>query len=223
MLQILGKSTSINVRKVLWLCQELELPYELQQWGAGHRATEARGPHEIARLDDWRELLTGQSAISWGGLVPVIRDGSFVLWESNATCRYLAAAHSKADLLPASLQERALVEQWMDWQATELNNSWRYAFMSLVRRSATHTDPDAIAAGVSNWNRHMTMLDEQLQRSGAFVTGARFTLADIVLGLATNRWFMTPMERPALPAVRDYYERLSQRPAFLAHGRNGVP
>jgi glutathione S-transferase len=69
----------------------------------------------------------------------------------------------------------------------------------------------------------MTILEEQLCRTGAFVTGARFTLADIVLGLATHRWFMTPMERPELPAVTDYYERLSQRPAFLAHGRNGVP
>jgi glutathione S-transferase len=69
----------------------------------------------------------------------------------------------------------------------------------------------------------MTMLNDQLRTTGAFVTGARFTLADIVLGLATNRWFMTPMERPALPAVTDYYERLSQRPAFLVHGRNGVP
>jgi glutathione S-transferase len=156
-------------------------------------------------------------------MVPVIKDGSFVLWESNAICRYLAAGHSKAGLLPANLQERAVVEQWMDWQATELNNSWRYAFMSLVRRSAAHTDTDAIAASVGNWNRHMAMLDEQLQSTGAFVTGPRFTLADIVLGLATNRWFMTAMERPALPAVTDYYERLSQRPAFLAHGRNGVP
>jgi glutathione S-transferase len=44
-----------------------------------------------------------------------------------------------------------------------------------------------------------------------------------VLGLSTHRWFMTPMQRPALPAVADYYERLSGRPAFLAHGRNGVP
>jgi glutathione S-transferase len=207
MLQILGKSTSINVRKILWLCQELELPYELQQWGAGHRSTET---------SEFR-------ALNPNAMVPVIRDGSFVLWESNAICRYLAAAYSKAGLLPANLQERALVEQWMDWQAGELNNSWRYAFMSLVRQSAAHTDPDAVAASVSNWNRHMVMLDEQLQVTGAFVTGARFTLADIVLGLATNRWFMTPMERLALPAVTDYYERLSERPAFLAQGRNGVP
>lgn len=207
MLQILGKSTSINVRKVLWLCQELGLPWELQQWGAGHRSTDT---------PEFRGL-------NPNALVPVIRDGSFVLWESNAICRYLAAAQAHAGLLPVNLQERAIVEQWMDWQATELNNSWRYAFMSLVRRSAAHTDPQAVAASVSNWNRHMAMLDQQLQVTGAFVTGPRFTLADIVLGLATNRWFMTPMERPDLPAVTDYYERLSQRPAFLTHGRNGVP
>ena len=174
----------------------------------GHRSTEA---------PEFR-------ALNPNAMVPVIRDGSFVLWESNAICRYLACAYGKGgELLPANLQERAVVEQWMDWQATELNNSWRYAFMALVRGSAAHAEPGAIAAGVRNWNRHMTILEEQLRKTCAFVTGARFTLADIVLGLATHRWFMTPMERPELPAVTDYYERLSQRPAFLAHGRNGVP
>jgi glutathione S-transferase len=207
MLQILGKSTSINVRKVLWLCHELELPYDLQQWGSGHRATDAL---------EFREL-------NPNGLVPVIKDGSFVLWESNTICRYLACTHPQAGLLPANLQERARVEQWMDWQATELNNSWRYAFTALVRRSPTHTDQDAIAAGVRGWNQHMGILEQQLHKTGAYAAGSRFTVADIVLGLATNRWYMTPMERPSLPAVKAYYDRLSERPAFLAHGRNGVP
>jgi glutathione S-transferase len=207
MLQILGKSSSINVRKVLWLCEELELPYELQQWGSGHRSTDA---------PEFR-------ALNPNAMVPVIRDGAFVLWESNAICRYLAATHGSTGLLPAAPAERALVEQWMDWQAGELNNSWRYAFMARVRQSPAHTDPASIAAGIHSWNRHMTMLDGQLRRTGAFATGARFTLADIVLGLSTHRWFMTPMERPELPAVAAYYECLSQRPAFMAHGRNGVP
>jgi glutathione S-transferase len=207
MLQILGKSTSINVRKVLWLCQELELPYELQPWGSDHRPTDT---------PEFR-------ALNPNAMVPVIKDGGFVLWESDAICRYLASMHESIDLLPANHQERARVEQWMDWQAGELNNSWRYAFMSLVRHSTAHADPAAIAAGVSGWNRHMTILDEQLQKTRTFATGARFTLADIVLGLSTHRWFMTPMQRPSLPAVTDYYERLSERPAFLAHGRNGVP
>jgi glutathione S-transferase len=207
MLQILGKPTSINVRKVLWLCEELELPYELQQWGSGHRS---------ADTPEFR-------ALNPNAMVPVIRDGAFVLWESNTICRYLAATQGGTELLPAAPAERAMVEQWMDWQAGELNNSWRYAFMARVRQSPVHTDPASIAAGIHSWNRHMTLLDGQLRQTGAFATGARFTLADIVLGLSTHRWFMTPMERPALPAVAAYYERLSQRPAFMAHGRNGVP
>jgi glutathione S-transferase len=69
----------------------------------------------------------------------------------------------------------------------------------------------------------MVLLDAQLARTGAYATGAGFTLADVVLGLSTHRWFALPMQRPTLPAVADYYERLSQRDAFRRHGRNGLP
>jgi glutathione S-transferase len=207
MLQILGKSTSINVRKVLWLCAELELDYEHEQWGLGFQSTDT----------------PAFRALNPNALVPVIRDGSLVLWESNAICRYLAAKHGRTDLLPAQPKERALVEQWMDWQATELNNAWRYAFMALVRKSPAHNDTQTLAASVQSWNRHMQILDRQLAQRGRYVTGDGFTLADIVLGLSTHRWYMAPIERPALPAVQDYYDRLSERPAFLIHGRNGVP
>jgi glutathione S-transferase len=207
MLQVLGKASSINVRKVLWVCAELALPYALEEWGTGFRST-----------DDAAFL-----ALNPNGLVPVIRDGDLVLWESNTICRYLATKHLRADLLPVDTAARALVEQWMDWQATGLNSAWRYAFMGLVRKSAAYADPAAIAASVQSWNRHMGMLEQQLAKSNAYVLGETFTLADVVLGLSTHRWFMTPMERPHLPAVADYYERLSQRAAFMAHGRNGIP
>jgi glutathione S-transferase len=212
MLQILGKASSINVRKVLWVCHELAVPYELQSWGSGHQSTDS----------------PAFRALNPNAMVPVINDGGFVLWESNAICRYLASEygaseHGRTDLLPSLPRERAIVEQWMDWQATELNNSWRYAFTALVRKRPTHIDAAAIADSVRNWNRHMLILDERLQMTGAFAAGRQFTLADIVLGLATNRWLLTPMERPALPAVSAYYERLSERPGFLAHGRNGNP
>jgi glutathione S-transferase len=206
-LQILGKSSSINVRKVLWLCVEMELAYEHEQWGSGFRSTEVP------------EFL----ALNPNAMVPVIKDGSFVLWESNTICRYLASQHDRSDLLPLVPKDRARVEQWMDWQATELNNAWRYAFMALVRNSPAHADPQALEASIANWNRHMRMLDEQLERTGAYATGSTFTLADVVLGLSTNRWLMTPMERPHLAAVQAYFERLSQRPGFLLYGRNGTP
>ena len=207
MIKLLGKSSSINVRKVLWLCEELQLPIEHEEWGSGFRSTHTA------------EFL----ALNPNAFVPVMLDGECVLWESNTICRYLAGRQGRSDLLPIEPKPRAGVEQWMDWQATELNNSWRYAFMALVRKSPQHSDPGAIATGVHEWNRHMQILDAQLARAGAFVAGDAFTLADIVIGVSTNRWFMTPMPRPNLPAVESYFERLSQRAGFLRHGRNGTP
>ena len=197
MLRVLGKASSINVRKVLWTCEEVGLPYERRE----------EGP-ELARNPN--------------GLVPVIVDGDFVLWESHTILRYLVGRYGGTALLPQEPRRRAEVEQWIDWQATDLNSSWRYAFMALVRRDPAFDDPHQIAASTANWNRMMSILDARLAATQAFVAGAAFTLADIPIGLSVNRWLMTPIERPTLPAVLAYYERLSARPAFLRHGRNGI-
>jgi glutathione S-transferase len=207
MLRILGRASSINVRKVLWTCVELGMAYELQPWGSGFR-----DPHDPAFL-----------ALNPNALVPVIVDGDFVLWESNTICRYLAASRQQSDLLPTRPSQRARVEQWMDWQATQLNASWRYAFMSLVRRHPAYADRSAVETSVREWNQNMALLDQQLAQSGAFVVGHEFTLADVVLGLSTHRWFSTPMDRPVLPSVAAYYERLRQRAGFAIHGSNGIP
>ncbi|CDG84945.1 glutathione S-transferase family protein [Janthinobacterium agaricidamnosum] len=207
MLKILGKAASINVRKVLWTCEEIGVPFEREDWGAGFRST---GEASFVQLNP-------------NAMVPVILDDDFVLWESNAICRYLSARHGRDDLLPAEPKARALVEQWMDWQLADLNNSWRYAFMSLVKNSPAHQDPADLAAGVANWNKHIGILERHLAQGRAFVAGDSFTLADVVLGLSVNRWLMTPITRPDAPAVAAYYERLSKRPGFLEYGRNGLP
>jgi glutathione S-transferase len=206
-LRILGKPISINVRKVLWLCEELAVPYELEPWGAGYRDTDT---------PEFR-------ALNPNAMVPVLIDGDAVLWESNTICRYLSGRQGRDDLLPREPLARARVEQWMDWQVGDLNNSWRYAFMSLVRHSPAHQDPAALAAGVQGWNRHMAILEQQLHKTGEFACGDTFTLADIVLGLSTHRWFSAPIERLELPAVTAYYDRLTTRAGFRQHGRNGTP
>ena len=198
MLTIIGKATSINVRKVLWTCVELNLPFAREEWRDEH------------------------AALNPNRMVPVLVDGDFVLWESNAICRYLCAREAAA-LLPPDARARARVEQWMDWQATELNNAWRYAFMALVRASPHHTDPGQVAASVAAWNRHIGILDAQLARTGAWIAGEQFTLADIVIGLSLNRWSMTPMARPDYPHVAAYLARLSERPGYRAWCANGVP
>lgn len=217
MLRLLGKAASINVRKVLWTCAELGLEPQREDWGSGFADT--RSP-EFLRLNP-------------NGLVPVLVDEAgggaepeperFVLWESNSICRYLAGREGRTDLLPADPRARARVEQWMDWQAGELNNAWRYAFMARVRQSPAHRDAAEVEASIASWNHHMTLLEAQLARGGPFVTGAGFTLADIVLGLSTHRWRAAPIERPTLPALEHYYQRLCERPGFQRHGRDGGP
>jgi glutathione S-transferase len=205
--KILGKPGSINVRKVLWTCAELGLPFELEAWGEGFRPTSAP------------EFL----AMNPNAMVPVLVDAGLVLWESNTICRYLCAQHGGAALLPAAPKQRAVVEQWMDWQATELNNAWRYAFMALVRGSPAHANSSQVAASCANWNRLLGFLDARLAATGAFAAGDTFTLADIVLGLSVNRWHMTPLERPAYPALAAWYARLGGRAGFAEFCANGTP
>ena len=207
MLEILGKASSINVRKVLWTCAELNLRFERQDWGAGFRSTQTP------------EFL----ALNPNGLVPVVRDGDFVLWESNSIIRYLCSRYDGAHLYPADPVSRARIDQWMDWQATELNRSWSYAFLGLVRQSAAHQADDEIAQSIGNWTRHMGILNAQLQATGAFIAGKQFSLADIPVGLSVNRWFGTPFEHTHFPAVSAYFDRLGERSGFAAYCANGLP
>ena len=155
MLRILGKSTSINVRKILWLCSELSLVYELEEWGI-----EGRDLNKSEFLE-----------LNPNAQVPIIVDRDFVLWESNSICRYLASSEKRLDLLPQEPKARASVEKWMDWQATELNNSWRYSFMSLVRKDPAYSDATMVDSSVEAWNKNMVLLDDQIKESGKFVVG----------------------------------------------------
>lgn len=202
--RVLGRTSSINVRKVLWTLDELGLDYEREDWGAGFAAT-----------DDPKFL-----ALNPNALIPVLLDDQGALWESNAICRYLAAG---SVLFPENRRTRALVDQWMDWQATELNTAWRYAFAALVRQFPGFEDSEQVARSVKAWNAAMGLLDARLVETGAYVAGETFTLADIVLGASVHRWLHSPIARDDWPAVTAYYARLKQRVAFSAWSLPEVP
>lgn len=198
MLRILGRTTSINVRKVLWTAAELGLDFRHEaEWGIGR---DVRGP----------EFLT----LNPNGQMPVVETEDGVLWESNAICRYLAAKAGRTDLLPAEPFARFEVERWMDWQATDVNFSFRPAFLALVRKDPTYVgDTVAVSRSSEQWNALMLILERQLAKTGAYVAGVEFTLADIVLGLTLQRWLLTPMVRPFTPALGTWRERLLARPS----------
>ncbi len=185
MLTILGKRSSINVRKVLWTCEEAGLAYQQEDYGSGFKPLDTP---EFQRLNP-------------NSLVPVLLDDDFVLWESNSICRYLARKAERWDLLPAEPQPAAEVEHWMDWQATEFNTAWRHAFMGLVRKDPRFQDPVAIKESIAAWTHCVRIVEAQLQRTGAWIAGERFTLADIVLGLSVASLENDPF-RPSRDASR---------------------
>ena len=207
-LRILGRANSFNVRKVLWTCDEIGIPYAREDWGRGYRSTE---DPEFRALNP-----TGQ--------VPVVVDGSLVLRESNTIIRYLAARHGAESLYPPELAERARVEQWMDWCAYDVTHALRGAFLGGQLREPPWNNEWFVNQGREDLIALMRFLDAHLATNGPYATGTAFTLADIPVGLTVNRWFMIDgIDRPALPALAAYYDLLTERPAYRAHGRNGLP
>jgi glutathione S-transferase len=206
MLRILGRVTSINVRKVLWTADELGLAYTREDWGL---------PLRDPNTAEFR-------ALNPNAQVPVIIDGDFVLWESHAILRYWAEREA-SPLLPSDAQARARVEQWFGWQATDLNVAWRYAVAARVRKLAGYEDEARIAESLQEWTVKMRVLEARLAETGAYVTGGDFSLADIALGLSVHRWFGGDFERPDLAHVSAYYERVRMRPAAVPHFDAATP
>ena len=200
MLKVLGRITSINVRKVLWAADEMGLGYAREDWG------------KPIRDPNVPEFL----ALNPNGQVPVVIDDGFVLWESGAVLRYLAEK-AGSDLWPTDLRERALVDQWTTWQATELNPAWSYAGRAILRNDPPNPDPARLADSIASWTRQLRILEGQLAGSGGFVANGRFSLADIAIGLSTHRWMSMPFDKPALPAVEAHYAAMRERPVAAAY------
>ena len=207
MLTILGRRTSINVRKVLWTADELGLAYAHEVWGKPER-----DPKAPAFL-----------ALNPNGLVPVLRDDDFVLWESSAIMRYLIDKYGPGDLIAKKIEQRARAEQWFGWQATELNNAWMPAVLALVRKVPGDYDPAAVKDSVDRWTAKMRIFEAHMAETKAYVAGDAFSFADIPLGLSMHRWFGGDFDKPEFPSIRAYYERVKARTAAAPHFDPATP
>jgi glutathione S-transferase len=200
MLRIWGRINSVNVKKALWAADELGLKYERIDAGMQHGVTKTP---EYIRMNP-------------NSLVPTIEDDGFVLWESHTIVRYLAAKHGAGTLWPADLRARADVERWMDWAFT-LQAAMRNVFWGLIRTPPEKRDANAIEEGRK---RSIELLGNVLEKALAgrkFVGGDQFSMGDIPLGCELQRYMRVPIERPSLPNIDAYFERLRQRPAYVKH------
>lgn len=194
-LRIWGRISSVNVQKVVWVADELGLAWE---------RLEAGGSFGVVSTPGYRRM-------NPNGLVPVIEDDGFVLWESNAIVRYLAAKHAAGGLWPAEPRSRADVDRWMDWQATTFTPAMRDAFLQLMRTPPDRRDAAAVESSRAATEKAAAILDEQLEGRD-FVAAGAFSPADIVLGCAAHRWLHLPLEREPRPGIERWYARLRSRP-----------
>ena len=200
MLKIWGRANSTNVQKVLWCCGEL---------GIGFRRIDAGGGFGVGDTPEYARRNPNR-------LVPVIDDDGFVLWESNAIVRYLAAKHGAGTLCPAEPRTRAAADRWMDWQATTVAPPLIFVFKALIRTPPEARDMAALAEAVARMGAAWRIFDRWLAES-AYAAGDAFTMGDIPLGCMAYRWFTMELERPELASLRAWYDRLTARPAFRQH------
>lgn len=195
MLRIWGRLSSINVRKVVLCAQVLGVDFERIDAGLSHG---------VVNTPDYRSK-------NPNGLVPLLEDGDFTLWESNAIVRYLCCREGSA-LYPQELRQRFDAERWMDWQQTTLNPAGSPGFKQLIRTPAAQRDPAVIAVSVAAAEPLFAQLDEHLARQ-PFMAGDALTMADIPIACEVHRWWGLPLPRPAWPHLERWYAQWLALPA----------
>ncbi len=200
MLQVLGRPNSVNVQKVMWCLAELGVAVQRHDIGGPFGGNDQ--PVYLAKNPN--------------GKVPTLIDGDFVLWESNAIVRYLCDQYAVASWYPDTAQKRGHASQWMDWYLTELHPSMTTLFWQLIRTEAAQRDQAAIEDAIAKCKAAWTILDQHLG-SSAYILGDEISMADIPLGCAAYRWHVLDFDRPDLPALKDWWSRISDRPAYRQH------
>ncbi|MGK9235581.1 glutathione S-transferase family protein [Inquilinus limosus] len=194
MIRLLGRHTSGNVQKVLFLLEELGVAYEREDYGRQFGNT---------LTDEYRALNPNMK-------VPTLVDGSTVIWESHTILRYLAALHGPA-LTGATPAEKTEVERWMDWLLASVNGLYVAIFKD-AKKPPEERGAEFAAQG-KELAELLAIADRHLAGRDWFALG-RLTLADIALGPILKRCLGFPIDRPAFANLDRWMAALEARPAF---------
>jgi glutathione S-transferase len=201
MITIWGRATSANVQTVMWALAEL---------GIAHERIDAGGPFGGLDTPEFASMNPNR-------LVPVLRDEGEYIWESASIVRYLGARYGSEKFWPSDPLKRAKLDQWSDWTKTTLVPAFlTNLFLPMMRNKPGERDEAALARGVANLAKVMRIFDKRLSE-GDYLGGDEPCFADIVAGTLLYRYSTLEIERPDLPDLAAYYERLTKRPAYARH------
>lgn len=197
MIKIWGRANSNNVKKVLWCAEEAAIPYQRKDAG---------GAFGLLDTSEFNDLNPNRR-------VPVLEDGTLIVWESNAIVRYLSAQYAPETLYLPNPGPRALADRWMDWSSISFGPVFVTIFWNLMRVPKEQQDVAAVSRAVEQAGRTLAVADAAL-RQAPYLSGAAFGMGDIPLGCLMHAWFNLSISRPELPSVTQWYERLLTRAAY---------
>lgn len=197
MIKILGRANSVNVQKVMWCAAELNVDVARIDVG---------GAFEGNDTDAFR-------AMNPNGTIPVLVDGDFVLWESNAIVRYLCDTYGVSTWNLQTPSQAAHAGQWMDWYLTSVHPPMTTLFWQLIRTAPAQRDAAKIATAIAEGSKLWAILDQHLATRD-FIMGDSPSVADIPLGSSAYRWHSMEFARPDLPNLKLWWDRLVERRAY---------
>jgi glutathione S-transferase len=198
-MKLYGFPPSPNTRKVQAVAAHIGAPVEF----------------EFVDITKGKQRTPEFLAINPNGRTPVLVDGQFKLWESNAIMQYLAGT-KKNSLWPEDARTRADITRWQFWQVAHWHEGCGgFLWENMVKKflGLGETDPVALKKAEEAFHRDAPMLDTHLAKQQYLVDGAP-TLADFSVGsyLQYAAPANLPLER--YPNIRTWYARIEALPAW---------
>ncbi|PSJ58960.1 glutathione S-transferase family protein [Pseudaminobacter soli (ex Li et al. 2025)] len=194
MYQLLGRQTSGNVQKVIFMLEELGARYKREDYGRQFENTQT----------------AEYKALNPTSKVPTLVDGKTVVWESNTILRYLAAFGGE-HLTGATPAEKTEVERWMDFLLAAVNPGYLAAFkgskLTLEEQTAEYKEQ------VRDLVAQLKIINAHLE-GREFLALGKLTIADIACAPILKRCVDFKIERPALPNLERWAAAMAERPAF---------
>ena len=196
MIQLYGRRNSINVQKVSWALCELNIEFK---WHDEH------GKFGTVNVENY-EKLNPQL------IVPTLDYNGTIINQSNSIVRYLYRKHTDVYEI-SKAEDIAIAEQWMEFQATDLQLNMTPIFWGLIRNPPEDRDQDLIDKNIVLLNKKFEIFDNFLS-DREFILNNNFGMSDIIMGVATYRYNSLPIERPNLVNLQNWYKKISSRNCF---------
>ena len=179
--------------RIVWLCEELEIPYELIRYD--------RDPDTNLAPDSYK-------ALHPSGTAPVITEGDLALAESGAIIDYIVAKHGSGRFALAS--DHPDFAEFLYWYHFANGTLLPCVMMTLMA-----SDGPMAPMVKQRADRNLAAMDAHFQKGHEWLTGDEFTVADIMImfPLTTMRMFV-PLDLSPFPHIRAYLRRVADRPAF---------